>query len=508
MNRRVDANPADLQVVIDALRGRIPQSAEVFVFGSRAKWTAKHHSDLDLCIKANARIPRADLLDIKEALEDSDLPWRVDIVDWAELDENFRAVINRDGVPLSLGIMPQSWQKQKWGDIVSLEYGKAIRGYQNADAPFRVFGSNGPIGWSESFLAQGPGVILGRKGAYRGVHFSPDPFFVIDTAYYVKPKSELDMRWLYYAMIHHKLGEIDDGSPIPSTTRAAVYVRDVEVPPLPEQRAIAATLGALDDKIELNRKMNATLEAMARALFRDWFVDFGPTRAKMEGRPPTLSPDLWPLFPARHDAEGKPEGWEVFRLGDLADHHTRTISPSEHPSELFEHFSLPAYDKGQTPALDRGASIKSNKTLIPIDAILLSKLNPEIVRVWLPEAQSGHTQIASTEFLAYTGKKGVGRGLLFCLFSDDDFRTMLHAMVTGTSKSHQRISPPDLLRREAIVGNTEMFRCFEDAVIPLLDRVLANRSESRTLAQTRDLLLPRLMSGELRVINRETGGST
>ncbi|MFN3973534.1 MAG: restriction endonuclease subunit S, partial [Gemmobacter sp.] len=88
------------------------------------------------------------------------------------------------------------------------------------------------------------------------------------------------------------------------------------MPPLPEQRTIAATLGALDDKIKLNRKMNATLEAMARALFRDWFVDFGPTRAKMEGREPYLSPDLWSLFPDRLDDEGKPKGWEVSTIGD------------------------------------------------------------------------------------------------------------------------------------------------------------------------------------------------
>lgn len=309
--------------------------------------------------------------------------------------------------------------------------------------------------------------------------------------------------WLRSDFARSRFAREGNGTGIQNLSQGFLADLDILLPPLPEQRAIAATLGALDDKIELNRKMNATLEAMARALFRDWFVDFGPTRAKMEGRAPYLSPDLWSLFPDRLDAEGKPEGWEVFRLGDIADQHTRAVSPSENPGELFEHFSLPAFDKGQNPALDRGATIKSNKTLIPSGAILLSKLNPEIARVWLPEAPTGHTQIASTEFLAYTGKNGVGRGLLFCLFSDDDFRTMLHAMVTGTSKSHQRISPPDLLRREAIVGNAEMFRCFEDAVSPLLDRALANRSESRTLAHTRDLLLPRLMSGEIRVRDAE-----
>ena len=89
------------------------------------------------------------------------------------------------------------------------------------------------------------------------------------------------------------------------------------LPPLPEQRAIASTLGVLDDKIELNRKMNATLEATARALFRDWFVDFGPTRAKSAGTAPYLSPDLWSLFPERLDDEGKPEGWEVSNLASI-----------------------------------------------------------------------------------------------------------------------------------------------------------------------------------------------
>src|SRR5438128_218723 len=127
------------------------------------------------------------------------------------------------------------WRRSTWGEEISLEYGKALRDYSDAIGPVRVYGTNGPIGWTDNPLANGPGVILGRKGAYRGVQFSPDPFFVIDTAYYVVPKTELDMRWLYYAIKYHELGAIDDGSPIPSTTRAAVYVREVDVPPVEEQ---------------------------------------------------------------------------------------------------------------------------------------------------------------------------------------------------------------------------------------------------------------------------------
>ena len=146
--------------------------------------------------------------------------------------------------------MAVEWRASTWGEEISLEYGKALRDYNTERGMYRVFGSNGPIGWTDKPLSHGPGIILGRKGAYRGIEFSREPFFVIDTAYYVVPKDEFDMRWLYYAIKHHKLGEIDDGSPIPSTTRSAVYVRDFDVPPLAEQKRIAEVLGALDDKIE------------------------------------------------------------------------------------------------------------------------------------------------------------------------------------------------------------------------------------------------------------------
>ncbi len=205
--------------------------------------------------------------------------------------------------------MREGWATHTWGEAVNLNYGKAIRGYKKANEEFPVYGTNGPVGSHSKPLADGPGVILGRKGAYRGVHYSKTPFYVIDTAYFVTTKLEIDMRWLYYAMQYYKLGQIDDGSPIPSTTRAAVYSYEFDLPPMSEQIQMAEFLGALDDKIELNRRMNETLEEMARALFRDWFVDFGPTRRQIAGEtdpaaimghalPANKAQTLAPLFPA------------------------------------------------------------------------------------------------------------------------------------------------------------------------------------------------------------------
>jgi type I restriction enzyme S subunit len=218
---------------------------------------------------------------------------------------------------------------------------------------------------------------------------------------------------------------------------------------------------------------------------------------------PYLAPELWSLFPDRLDDEGKPEGWEVFSLETIAEHYKKSINPAKTPDAVFEHFSLPAYDKGQTPALDYGGSIKSNKTLMPSNSVLLSKLNPEIERVWMPESPLEHQQICSTEFLVFTAKNGFSRSLIYCLFSNCKFRETLQSMVTGTSKSHQRISPPALAKMDVLVGKEDIFAAFDMAISQLHNRILANRSESRTLAQTRDLLLPRLMSGEIRVREAE-----
>jgi type I restriction enzyme S subunit len=270
-----------------------------------------------------------------------------------------------------------------------------------------------------------------------------------------------------------------------------------------EAVAISKILSSLDDKIELNRRMNETLEAMARAIFKDWFVDFGPTRAMMEARAPYLAPGIWSLFPDRLDDDGKPEGWVCYSLGSIASQHTVSVTPSITPNEIFEHFSLPAHDAGKSPVLDLGETIKSNKMAIPERAILLSKLNPEIERVWIPEPAKNNRQICSTEFLVFTPNLNCNRPLLFGLFTEQSFRELLQSMVTGTSKSHQRVSPSALLGREVLIGSQLLFVEYATIVEPLLARTLANLSESRSLAATRDLLLPKLMLGEVRVKDTE-----
>ncbi|MBY3565694.1 restriction endonuclease subunit S [Rhizobium laguerreae] len=379
------------------------------------------------------------------------------------------------------------WRESTWGAEISLEYGKGIRGYADAVGPYRVFGSNGPVGWTNEPLAPGPGVILGRKGAYRGVQFSKEPFFVIDTAYYVVPKSEMDMRWLYYAIIHHKLGEIDDGSPIPSTTRAAVYVRDLSVPRLAEQEAIASILGALDDKIELNRRMNETLEATARAIFKDWFVDFGPTRAKMEGRAPYLASNIWSLFPDRLDDEGKPEGWIRDPLGAHIlnlDSKRIPVSGSDRAKRqgpfpyhgatgVMDHVDDYLFDGVHLLVGEDGSVVKENG---------LAFTQYVWGRIWV----NNHAHVLQ-------GKGSVSTEQLLLYFQ--------HETVTPyiTGAVQLKLSQGRMNAMPFLYAGTDICEAFSATVAHFFAKYRANADENKMLAAMRDLLLPKLMSGEVRV---------
>jgi type I restriction enzyme S subunit len=197
------------------------------------------------------------------------------------------------------------WSPTKWGELATLEYGKAIRDYHDKTDGYPVFGTNGKIGFHDEALCPQPGVIVGRKGAYRGIHYSESAFFVIDTAFYLKPKTPFDLRWAYYQLRNFDINRLDSGSAIPSTSREAFYEIPVELPPLEIQTQIASILSAYDDLIENNTRRIKILEAMAQMLYQEWFVHFrfpGHQKVKM------VESEWGPI----------PEGWRVGTLSDVA----------------------------------------------------------------------------------------------------------------------------------------------------------------------------------------------
>jgi len=274
------------------------------------------------------------------------------------------------------------------------------------------------------------------------------------------------------------------------------------IPPLDEQREIATVLAALDDRITLLREINATLEGIAQALFKSWFVDFDPVRAKVEGREPEgMDEATAGLFPDAFEESELglvPKGWAVGTLSDLLRLHKGTVNPGLQPATLFQHFSLPAFDNGQSPVVELGSAIKSNKTTVPIDGVLLSKLNPHIPRIWLPTIVAENA-VCSTEFLPFVPTRHATTAFVYCLLSAPNFSSVLCQLVTGTSNSHQRIRPEGVLSMPSVLPPTKLIFEFDCISCGLLDRLKANRGQIQTLTALRDTLLPRLISGQLRI---------
>jgi type I restriction enzyme, S subunit len=268
------------------------------------------------------------------------------------------------------------------------------------------------------------------------------------------------------------------------------------LPPLPEQRAIAATLGALDDKIELNRKMNATLEAMARALFRDWFVDFGPTRARMEGRALYLSPDLWALLPDRLDDEGKPEGWGVRPLADCFNLLMGQSPPGDTYNDSGD--GLPFF-QGRT---DFGFRYPENRKYCSAPTRIAEK-GDTLVSVRAPV---GDINLASERCCVGRGVavlRHKGGRASFTYYTAWSLQEELR-QYENTGTVFGSINKKQFEKLSTMDPGRALVEAFENVVGALDKRIENNERESRTLAQTRDLLLPRLMSGELRVAEAAT----
>ena len=350
-------------------------------------------------------------------------------------------------------------------------------------------------------------MIIGRKGAYRGVHYSDEPFFAIDTAFYLKPKTDIDMRWAYYQLLTKDINGMDSGSAIPSTSREEFYLLPLSLPPLSEQRAIAGVLGALDDKIELNRRMNRTLEEMARALFRSWFVDFDPVRAKIDRRwhkgdsLPGLPAELYDLFPDRLVASelGEiPRGWENKGLHTIADLNPESWSRANPPVGV-KYVDLANTKWGLIENIQHylwnDAPSRARRVLRKGDTIVGT-------------VRPGNGSYALVGYEGLTGSTGfaVLRPTSHC------FRELVYLAATSTNNI-DRLSlradgaaypaiRPEIVAETTIaipVGDTNLLNEFSGMAGPLFERMDVLKQEATVLAAQRDRLLPELMSGELRV---------
>jgi type I restriction enzyme S subunit len=288
---------------------------------------------------------------------------------------------------------------------------------------------------------------------------------------------------------------------------------ELPVPPYDAQRSISELLGALDDKIELNRRMNETLEAMAQAIFRDWFVDFGPTRAKVEGRAPYLAPEIWSLFPNQMDGEGKPVGWRDVNLEDICSRIAIGPFGSSITTDNFVASGVPVI---------RGNNLKAGF----VDSGFVYLKPEKAVELKNASVKSGDIVITHRGTLGQIGiipnnskhKEYIISQSQMMVRANDDLCTnlFLYEFLRSSKGMDQLLSFTNQTGVPAIAQPTTSLKSlklslpshsiistFDNIAISLAAREEANKRESQTLAATRDLLLPKLMSGEIRVNEAE-----
>ena len=266
-------------------------------------------------------------------------------------------------------------------------------------------------------------------------------------------------------------------------------------PPLDDQQAIVSLLGALDDKIELNQRMNDTLEATARAIFRDWFVDIGPTRAKVEGRAPYLALELWDLFPDRVDDENVPAGW---RVGTVGDFFRLTMGQSPPGCTYNESGKGMPFFQGRT---DFGLRYPENRKYCTRPT-RIAELDDTLVSVRAPvgELNMAWEKCCVGRGVASLRHKSGSRSYTY--YSAWGIQRELKAYEhTGTVFGS--INKKQFRALSVVEPAREMISAYETLIWPFDQRIRMNVSESRALAQTRDFLLPRLMSGEIRLREAE-----
>lgn len=351
-----------------------------------------------------------------------------------------------------------------WGELITLEYGKPVKDKESTDGKVPVYGTNGQIGTSHlPAQCKHPSFILGRKGAYRGVHYSDCPFSVIDTAFYAEPLTDrIDLKWAYYKFLTYDINGMDSGSAIPSTDRYQIYSIEVEVPPLEKQRKIVAVLDCIDRKININQKVNDNLEQQAAALFSSLY-----NRSNTEVR----YTDLIQILGGGTPKTGETAYWN----GNIA-----FFTPKD--------VGTPYTFITEKTITEEGLS-HCNSRLYPVNTVFVTARGT-VGKVGL----SGVPMAMNQSCYALVGKET--HQLLVYFYTLKAVDRLKHK---ASGAVFDAISTRDFDSEQIMKLSDDDAKAFLCVAEPMFQEILNNSIENLRLSTLRDFLLPKLMSGEIDV---------
>ena len=404
--------------------------------------------------------------------------------------------------------MSSEWTSMPFGDFLSLQRGHDLPEQERLKGDVPILGSFGVTGWHNKSLAKAPGLTIGRSGASFGTAtYTERDYFPLNTTLYVTDFKGSHPRFAYYFAEQFDFSAFNSGSAQPSLNRNYINPVEVSIPPFSEQKAIAHILGTLDDKIELNRKTNETLEAMAKALFKSWFVDFDPDRAKAEGRPTGLPAEISDLFPdSFEDSElGEiPSGWQCSHLADRAIYLSRGISPvyCEEGGVLVLNQkcirdSRVSFEKARRHDTTRKQVI--GREVRRFDALVNSTGVGTLGRVAMMPICQEEVVVDSHVTVVRGGNEQESFFISSALLNR---QTEIEALGEG-STGQTELSRVVLGSMPVIFPSSQLISAYFDFAFIIQDKIEKNDQASVALASARDALLPKLISGELRIPDAE-----
>ena len=359
------------------------------------------------------------------------------------------------------------WKEHKLQDLCVLQRGHDLPRSEMKEGLYPVAGSNGVIGYHNAYTTEAPGVTIGRSGSIGEAYFYGTAFWAHNTVLFVKDFKSSDPKFVYYFLKRLDFDQFNAGSAVPTLNRNHIHDLVVSIPAPEEQRAIAGILSSLDDKIDLLHRQNKTLEALAETLFRQWFVK------KAE------------------------EGWKKKSLDQLIDFDPKEKIDHDREYGFFDMKCLSndsmSMSEGRTRKVNSGSSFRNGDTL-------LAKITPCLENGktgFVMNLNEGEIARGSTEFIVMRAKENVSPYFVYCLARYSDFRDTAIVSMTGTS-GRQRVQT-QMLKTYEISFSRKAIDEFHRISEPCFHKVRQNQLQIRTLTQLRDTLLPKLMSGEVRV---------
>lgn len=369
--------------------------------------------------------------------------------------------------------MTSDSNKYTWGDLITLEYGKPVADKDSVDGNVPVFGTNGQIGTSHlSPLCKIPSFIVGRKGAYRGVHFSNIPFSVIDTAFYALPISDvIDIKWAYYKFLTYDINRMDSGSAIPSTDRYELYRIPVTLPSIEIQKRIVSILDAIVNQIKLNTTINENLEQQAQAIFKAWFVD-----VTNEDRETCRADEYFDISIGKTPPR-KEHQWFTNNSND-----TIWVSISDMGD-------CGVFVEDSSEYLTEEAVKKFNINVVPANTVILSfKLTVGRVAITA-------NKLTTNEAIAHfkTNNQAINE-YLYCYLKQFNYQSL-----GSTSSIAVAVNSKIIKGMPFVIPTDKEISDFHNLVCPMFKEILKNQQENHHLSTLRDTLLPKLMNGEIDV---------